>query len=116
RMLCLGLGTGLGSALIIEGVLEPMELGHLPYKNGHTFEHYAGIGGLNRDGKTRWRKHVLDVIARLRAALQPDEVVIGGGNAAKLGRLPPRTRLGDNANTLPGGVGCWYTNSLRAPT
>jgi len=114
RMLFLGLGTGLGSALIIEGVLEPMELGHLPYKNGHTFEHYAGIGGLNRDGKTRWRKHVLDVIARLRAALQPDEVVIGGGNAAKLGRLPPRTRLGDNANAFAGGFRIWNNKPRRA--
>ena len=107
RMLFLGLGTGLGSALIIEGVLEPMELGHLPYKKGHTFEDYVGIRGLERHGKRRWRKHVLDVIARLRAALEPDEIVIGGGNAAKLEKLPPRTRLGDNANAFLGGFRLW---------
>ena len=107
RMLFLGLGTGLGSALIIEGVLEPMELGHLPYKKGHTFEDYVGIRGLERHGKARWRKHVLDVIARLRAALEPDEVVIGGGNAAKLEKLPPRTRLGDNENAFLGGFRLW---------
>ena len=107
RMLFLGLGTGLGSALIIEGVLEPMELGHLPYKKGHTYEHYVGIRGLKRHGKARWRKDVLDVIARLRAALEPDEVVIGGGNAAKLEKLPPRTRLGDNANAFLGGFRLW---------
>src|SRR5437667_7546630 len=98
RMLFLGLGTGLGSALIIDGVLEPMELGHLPYKKGRTFEDYVGIRGLERHGKKHWRKDVLDVIARLRAALEPEEVVIGGGNAAKLENLPPRTRLVDNAN------------------
>jgi polyphosphate glucokinase len=107
RMLFLGLGTGLGSALIIDGLLEPMELGHLPYKKGHTFEDYVGIRGLERHGKKRWRKHVLDVIARLRAALEPDEIVIGGGNAAKLEKLPPRTRLGDNANAFLGGFRLW---------
>jgi len=107
RMLFLGLGTGLGSALIVDGVLEPMELGHLPYKNGHTFEDYVGIRGLARHGKKRWRKHVADVIARLRAALEPDEVVIGGGNARKLEKLPPRTRLGDNDNAFVGGYRLW---------
>jgi polyphosphate glucokinase len=114
RMLFLGLGTGLGSAMIIEGVLEPMELGHLPYKNGQTFEYYVGIRGLERLGERRWRKHVLDVIARLRAALEPDEVVIGGGNAAKLGKLPPRTRLGDNANAFLGGFRLWKRAPRRA--
>ena len=107
RMLFLGLGTGLGSALIIDGILEPLELGHLPYKKGRTFEDYVGIRGLERHGKTRWRKDVLDVIARLRAALEPDEVVIGGGNAAKLQTLPPRTRLGDNDNAFLGGFRLW---------
>jgi polyphosphate glucokinase len=107
RMLFLGLGTGLGSALIIDGLLEPMELGHLPYKKGHTFEDYVGIRGLERHGKKRWRKDVLDVIARLRAALEPDEVVIGGGNAKKLEKLPPRTRFGDNANAFLGGFRLW---------
>ena len=114
RMLFLGLGTGLGSALIIEGALEPMELGHLPYKNGRTFEDYVGIRGLERHGKKRWQKHVLDVIARLRAALQPDEVVIGGGNAAKLEKLPPRTRLGNNANAFLGGFRLWKETRRRA--
>jgi polyphosphate glucokinase len=107
RMLFLGLGTGLGSALIIDGLLEPMELGHLPYKKGHTFEDYVGIRGLERHGKKRWRKDVLDVIARLRAALEPDEIVIGGGNAKKLEKLPPRTRFGDNANAFLGGFRLW---------
>jgi polyphosphate glucokinase len=107
RMLFLGLGTGLGSALIVDGVLEPMELGHLPYKKGRTFEDYVGIRGLARHGKKHWRKDVLDVIARLRAALEPDEVVIGGGNAAKLEALPPGTRLVDNANAFVGGFRLW---------
>jgi polyphosphate glucokinase len=113
RMLFLGLGTGLGSALIVDGVLEPMELGHLPYKNGHTFEHYVGARGLNRHGKARWRKDVLDVIAHLRAALEPDEVVIGGGNASKLEKLPPRTRFGDNENAFLGGFRLW--DGARSP-
>ena len=107
RMLFLGLGTGLGSALIIDGLLEPMELGHLPYKKGRTFEDYVGIRGLERHGKKRWRKNVLDVIERLRAALEPDEIVIGGGNAAKLKKLPPRTRLGVNENAFVGGFRLW---------
>jgi polyphosphate glucokinase len=93
--------------MIIDGVLEPMELGHLPYENGHTYEHYVGARGLECHGKKRWRKHVLDVIAELRAALEPDEVVIGGGNAVKLEKLPPRTRLGDNANAFLGGFRLW---------
>jgi polyphosphate glucokinase len=107
RMLFLGLGTGLGSAMIIDGVLEPMELGHLPYKAGHTFEHYVGKRGLARLGEKRWRKCVLDVVERLRAALGPDEVVIGGGNAVRLGKLPRGARLGDNANAFAGGESLW---------
>jgi polyphosphate glucokinase len=114
RMLFLGLGTGLGSALIIDGVLEPMELGHLPYKSGHTFEHYVGMRGLTRLGEARWRKCVLDVVERLRAALLPDEVVIGGGNAARLGKLPQGTRLGDNANAFVGGFRLWNATHARA--
>jgi len=105
RMLFLGLGTGLGSALIIDGILEPLELGHLPYKKGRTFEDYVGIRGLERRGKKRWRKDVLNVVERLRA--EPDEVVIGGGNAAKLETLPPGTRLGDNDNAFLGGFRLW---------
>ena len=107
RMLFLGLGTGLGSALIIDGVLEPMELAHLPYRNGHTFEHYVGVRGLERLGKRRWRKCVVDVVERLRAALGADDVVIGGGNAAKIAKPPPGTRLGDNANAFLGGIRLW---------
>jgi len=113
RMLFLGLGTGLGSALIIDGLLEPMELGHLPYKKGRTFEDYVGIRALERHGKKRWRKHVLDVIKRLRAALEPDEIVIGGGNATKIEKLPPKTRFGDNANAFVGGFRLWNGSRTR---
>jgi polyphosphate glucokinase len=114
RMLFLGLGTGLGSALILDGILEPMELGHLPYKAGRTFEDYVGIRGLERLGLARWRKCVLDVVERLRAALGPDEVVIGGGNAPKLGKLPRGIRLGDNANAFVGGFRLWNAAYARA--
>jgi polyphosphate glucokinase len=107
RMLFLGLGTGLGSALIIDGVLEPMELAHLPYKKGRTFEYYVGIRGLQRLGKARWRKCVLDVVERLRAALNADDVVVGGGNAHKLRTPPPGSRLGDNDNAFLGGFRLW---------
>jgi polyphosphate glucokinase len=106
RMLFLGLGTGLGTALIIEGVVHPMELGHLPYKKG-TFEDYVGQRGLNRNGKKEWRRDVEDVVARLIAALQPSDVVLGGGNAKKLKELPPNTRLGNNANAFDGGFRLW---------
>jgi polyphosphate glucokinase len=81
RMLFLGLGTGLGSALIIDGVLQPMELAHLPYKKGKTYEEWVGVAALERFGKKKWRREVADVVSRLQAALEPDEVVIGGGNA-----------------------------------
>jgi polyphosphate glucokinase len=114
RMLFLGLGTGLGSALILDGIVEPMELGHLPYKAGRTFEHYVGKQGLERLGEKRWRKCVLDVVERLRAALGPDEVVIGGGNAARLGKLPHGVRLGDNANAFVGGFRLWDAAPARA--
>jgi len=114
RMLFLGLGTGLGSALIIDGVIEPMELGHLPYKAGRTFEDYVGIRGLERLGEARWRKCVLDVVERLRAALLPDEVVIGGGNAVRLGKLPRGVRRGDNANAFTGGFRLWNPRHARA--
>src|SRR5271170_4838286 len=93
RMLFLGLGTGLGSAMIIDGMLEPMELGHLPYHKGRTFEDDVGAAGLERLGKKKWARHVAAVTERLAAALEPDYIVLGGGNAKKLKRLPPRTVL-----------------------
>jgi predicted NBD/HSP70 family sugar kinase len=107
RMLFLGLGTGLGSAMIVDGVLEPMELGHLPYKNGKTYEDYLGIRGLKRLGKKNWRRHVFDVIERLKNALSADYVVLGGGNSAKIKTLPDGVRRGDNRNALIGGARLW---------
>jgi polyphosphate glucokinase len=105
-MLFLGLGTGLGSALVTEGIVQPMELGHLPYRKG-TFEDYIGDAGLERRGKKRWRKHVADVVAKLAAAVEPDYVVVGGGNAAELGELPANCEVGDNANAFLGGFRLW---------
>jgi polyphosphate glucokinase len=107
RMLFLGLGTGLGSAVIVDGVIEPMELAHLPYRKGRTYEHYVGTAGLKRSGKKKWRRRVLDVIARLKAALQADDVVIGGGNAKLLRELPPGVRRGTNVNAFVGGYRLW---------
>jgi polyphosphate glucokinase len=107
RMLFLGLGTGLGSALILGGVLEPMELGHLPYRKGRTYEDYLGIPGLARLGKKRWRRAVFDVVDRLSAAFEVDYVVLGGGNVAKLKKLPPRVRAGHNSNAFIGGFKLW---------
>ena len=106
NMLFLGLGTGLGSTLIVDGIVEPMELGHLPYRK-KTYEDYVGLRGLNRLGKKKWRNCVNDVVTRLRAALEPDEVVIGGGNAALLKNIPPGCRVGDNADAFCGGFRIW---------
>jgi polyphosphate glucokinase len=106
RMLFLGLGTGLGSTLVTDGAVLPMELGHLPYKKG-SFEDYLGIRGLEKRGKKRWRSAVEDVVARLVAALQPDSVVLGGGNVKKLKALPPLCRAGVNANAFLGGYRLW---------
>ncbi|HEY4338377.1 MAG TPA: ROK family protein [Steroidobacteraceae bacterium] len=111
RMLFLGLGTGLGSALVLGGVLEPMELGHLPYRKGRTYEDYLGIPGLARLGKKRWRRAVFDVVDRLSAAFEVDYVVLGGGNVAKLKKLPPRVRAGHNANAFIGGFRLWSEKS-----
>lgn len=107
RMLFLGLGTGLGSALITDGVLVPMELAHLRYRKGRTYEDYVGLRGLKRYGKKKWRRYVDDVVATLRRALQADYVVLGGGNAKRLLRLPGWARLGDNAHALTGGFRLW---------
>jgi polyphosphate glucokinase len=107
RMLFLGLGTGLGSALIVDGVLEPMELAHLPYKPGQTYEDRVGKSALARFGKKKWRRHVADVVTRLQAALEPDDVVLGGGNAKLLLTLPKGARFGSNANAFVGGYRLW---------
>jgi polyphosphate glucokinase len=106
KMLFLGLGTGLGSALIVDGVLVPMELGHLPYRKG-TFEDYVGLRGLKKWGQRKWRRYVADAVARLTAALEPEEVVLGGGNVKKLKELPPHSRACDNANAFVGGFRLW---------
>lgn len=107
RMLFLGLGTGLGTAMIVDGLVEPMELAHLPYKKGKTYEDFVGIRGLERLGKKKWRKHVADVVEKLRAALEPDYIVIGGGNVHKLKKLPPHTFAGENENAFRGGFRLW---------
>jgi polyphosphate glucokinase len=106
KMLFLGLGTGLGSSLIVNGIVEPMELGHLPYKKA-TFEDYVGLRGLQRYGKRKWRRYVADAVARLSAALQPEEVVLGGGNVKKLSKLPALCRAGSNADAFAGGFRLW---------
>lgn len=107
RMLFLGLGTGLGSALIVEKVIVPLELAHLPYKKGETFEDYVGKRGLERMGRKKWQEHVEDVVARLRDALVIEQVVLGGGNSKKLRSLLPGVRLGDNQNAFIGGYRMW---------
>ncbi len=106
KMLFLGLGTGLGSTLIVEGIVEPMELGHLPYRDG-TFETYVGLRGLQEHGLTQWRRDVADAVRRLIAALEPEDVVLGGGNVHQLDELPPGCRVGDNANAFLGGFRLW---------
>jgi polyphosphate glucokinase len=107
RMLFLGLGTGMGATLILDGIVEPMELGHLPYKGHRTFEDYVGQRGLERLGKKKWRKVVAEVVEHLCRALEVDYVVLGGGNSRKLKELPPMTRLGDNSNAMAGGRIIW---------
>jgi polyphosphate glucokinase len=117
KMLFLGLGTGLGSTLIVDGTIEPMELGHLPYRK-QTFEDYVGQRGLERWGKRRWRRHVTGVVAELVAALEPEDVVLGGGNVKQLDELPQGCRAGDNANAFIGGFRLWEhaSNGKRAAT
>jgi len=106
KMLFLGLGTGLGSAMITDGIVEPMELGHLPWKR-HTYEHYVGQRGLERLGLHKWQRYVAEAVAQLIAALEPEEVVLGGGNVNQLTALPPNCRAGDNANAFLGGFRLW---------
>jgi glucose-6-phosphate isomerase len=106
KMLFLGLGTGLGSTLIVDGIVEPMELGHLPYRNG-TFEDYVGLHGLQTHGQMQWRRDVEDVVNRLIAALETEDVVLGGGNVHQLDTLPPGCRAGDNGNAFLGGFRLW---------
>lgn len=114
KMLFLGLGTGLGSAMIVEGILQPMELGHLPYRRGGTFEDFVGAAFLKRHGRKTWRRNVEDVVQRLAAALQPEYVVLGGGNAGKLKKLPPKTRLGNNSDAFKGGFELWHTDAANS--
>ena len=113
RMLFLGLGTGLGSALIVDGVVEPMELAHLPFKKGRSFEDYVGDVGRRRLGAHKWRKAVDEVVETLAAALQVDYVVIGGGNASKLKKLPKNVRLGSNDYAYTGGFRAWAKSGAR---
>ena len=106
KMLFLGLGTGLGSTMIVDGIVEPMELAHLPYKKG-TYEDYVSERSLEKRGKKKWRRYVADVVERLTAALEPDDVVLGGGNVTKLKELPKGTRVGNNNNAFLGGFRLW---------
>jgi polyphosphate glucokinase len=113
KMLFLGLGTGLGTAMIVDGIIAPMELAHLPYKKG-TYEDYVGRARLKRAGKKKWQRHVADVVRCLTAALQPDQIVIGGGNAKRLDVLPPHCRAGDNANAFHGGFRLWAKDDVAS--
>jgi len=113
RMLFLGLGTGLGSALVVDGTVAPMELAHLPYKNGRTFEDYVGDRGRRRLGPKKWRRAVADVVGQLSKALEADYVVLGGGNAKKLKKLPKNARLGNNQFAFLGGYRVWRTPAPR---
>jgi polyphosphate glucokinase len=115
RMLFLGLGTGLGSAMIVNGVLQPMELAHLGYKNGKSYEDYLGLRGLKRMGKKKWRRYVAKVTKSLRVALDADYVVLGGGNSKLLKKLPPGAKLGSNENAFLGGFRMWQKNQVENP-
>jgi polyphosphate glucokinase len=113
RMLFLGLGTGLGSALVADGVLEPLELAHLPYRDNRTYEDYLGLRGMKRLGRKKWRKHVDRVVALLRHGLQADYVMLGGGQTKYLKGLPPGVRLGTNAHAILGGLRLWREPGRR---
>jgi polyphosphate glucokinase len=107
RLLFLGLGTGLGSAMVVDGIVEPMELAHLPYKNGKCYEDYLGLRGLKRLGRKKWEDQVWKAVALLRDALEPQQTILGGGNAKKLKHLPRDARLGSNRNAFAGGFRMW---------
>jgi polyphosphate glucokinase len=115
RMLFLGTGTGLGSAMIFDGIVIPLELAHLPYKKGLTYEEYIGVAGLERRGKKRWHKSVLDIATRLRAALVCDYVLLGGGNAKLMKELPEGIILGANSNAIDGGLKLWDQPAIPGP-
>jgi len=114
KMLFLGTGTGMGSAVIADGLILPLELAHLPYKKGLTYEEYIGLAGLERRGKKKWRKSVLDIIERLKAAMVCDYVLLGGGNAKLMKELPPHVILGANSNAIDGGIKLWEMDAPAA--
>jgi len=120
RMLFLSLGTGLGSALVADGVLEPLELAHLPYRKDRTYEDYVGLRGYKRMGRKRWQAHVDRVVELFKRGLQVDYVMLGGGQTKKLKGLPPGARLGDNSRAIVGGIRLWDETHRRhtdgAPT
>jgi polyphosphate glucokinase len=113
RMLFLGLGTGLGTAMVVDDVAQPMELAHLPYKDGHSFEDFLGEAAIERLGKKAWQQEVAAVVDRLTAALEPEYTVIGGGNVRLLDELPPGCRRGDNKNAFAGGFRLWGKDAIR---
>ncbi|MGH9742191.1 MAG: ROK family protein [Candidatus Acidiferrum sp.] len=115
RMLFLGLGTGLGSAMVVDGILQPMELAHLAYKNGKSYEDYLGLRGLERLGKKKWRHSVTKITEKLKVALEADYVVLGGGNSKKLKKLPAGARLGANENAFVGGFRLWTMKQTPNP-
>jgi polyphosphate glucokinase len=115
RMLFLGTGTGLGSAMIFDGTVIPLELAHLPYKKSRTYEDYLGHAGLELRGKNRWRKSVLDVVEKLRAAMVCDNVLLGGGNAKLMRDLPSHVVIGANSNAIEGGIKLWEMDKPAAP-
>lgn len=114
RMLFLGLGTGLGSALIVDNVVAPLELAHLPYRRGRTYEEYLGLAGLKRLGKKKWLRHVGQVVEMLKTALQAEYVVLGGGNSKLIAVPPAGARLGANSNAILGGYRLWIRHTARS--
>jgi polyphosphate glucokinase len=113
RMLFLGLGTGLGSAMVVDNIAQPMELAHLPYRDGRTFEEYLGEAALEQMGRESWQHEVAAVVARLQAALEPEYVVLGGGNVRLLDELPPGCRRGDNKDAFAGGFRLWGDDAVK---